>query len=131
MLDVREDDLTVAGVTLVGRATDVRHGQPETASGRTLDVATIIWATGFDPDFGWIERPVFDEDGYPTHRRGVVEGKPGLYFLGLPFLYRGNSSLIGGVGADARHLAKVVARRASGTRSETREARRPQAATAA
>lgn len=111
LLKVSEEDLASAGITRVERTTGARDGQPATAGGRTLNADAIIWATGFDPDFSWVERPVFDEDGFPVHRRGVAEGEPGLYFLGLPFLYRGNSSLAGGVGADARHLAKMVARR--------------------
>ncbi|MDX1688266.1 MAG: NAD(P)-binding domain-containing protein [Candidatus Promineifilaceae bacterium] len=131
LLEVSEEDLTAAGITRVERTTGVGNGQPEMADGRTLHVSAIIWATGFDPDFGWIERPAFDEDGYPRHRRGVVEDEPGLYFLGLPFLYRGNSSLIGGVGPDARHLAETVARRMAGSKAKAGEEARHPVATAA
>ena len=130
LVGISEEELTAAGITRVERTTAARNGQPLTAGGRTLDVAAVIWATGFDPDFGWIERPVFEEDGYPNHHRGVVEGEPGLYFLGLPFLYRGNSSLIGGLEPDARHLAETVARRAAASRSAAGEGSRAQVATA-
>lgn len=130
LLEIGEDELSAAGITRVGRTTGARNGRPVTDDGQTVDVATLIWATGFEPSFGWIERPVFDDDGYPIQRRGVVEDDPGLYFLGLPFLYRGNSSLVGGVGPDARHLAETVARRAAASRAAGREevGRRPAAA---
>lgn len=130
LLDIGEEELASAGITRVQRTTGARNGRPQTAGGRALNVDAIIWATGFDPDFSWIERPVFDEDGFPVHRRGVVEGEPGLYFLGLPFLYRGNSSLVGGVGPDARHLAETVARRAVGSQAAAGEEVRRPAATA-
>jgi hypothetical protein len=55
----------------------VRDGHPVLEDGRVMDVATVIWCTGFRPDFGWIDLPVFDGDGLPLHRRGVVEGEPG------------------------------------------------------
>jgi putative flavoprotein involved in K+ transport len=76
-----------------------------------LDAANVIWATGFRPDHSWIDLPVFDDDGQPMHERGIVAGEPGLYFVGLPFLFAFTSFLIGGVGRDAEHLAKhIVAR---------------------
>jgi len=76
-----------------------------------MDVANVLWCTGFRPDFGWIDLPVFGHDGLPLHRRGVVEGQPGLYFLGLFFLYGFTSSLLGGVGRDAAHIADQIAAR--------------------
>lgn len=88
----------------IGRTVSVRDGRPELADGQILDVANVLWCTGFRPDFSWIDLPVFGEDGYPIHRRGVVSGAPGLYFIGLRFLYRFRSSLIGGVGEDAAYV---------------------------
>ena len=130
LLEVSEEDLASAGITRVQRTTGTQNGQPATAGGRALDVDAIVWATGFYPDFGWIKRPIFDEDGFPIHRRGVVEDEPGLYFLGLPFLYRGNSSLIGGVGPDARYLAETVSRHVADSRTEAGEEPRRQVAPA-
>lgn len=83
---------------------------------RTLDLDTasitsVIWATGFRRDFGWIRLPVLDERGEPIHRRGVT-GCPGLYFLGLPWLHTLKSSVLCGVGRDADHLAECIASRA-------------------
>ena len=83
---------------------------------------TIIWATGFRPDYSWLDVPVVDPKGYIRHDGGVVES-PGLYLLGMPFLRRRKSSLIDGVGDDARdlsaHLASYLSDRTSATRPAT------------
>ena len=75
---------------------------------RDAGVATVIWATGYALDFGWVDIPVFDESGTPIHRRGVTD-VPGLYFLGLQWLSRMESALINGVGYDAAYLADHIA----------------------
>jgi putative flavoprotein involved in K+ transport len=67
------------------------------------DVRTIVWATGYRPDFGWLEVPVFDRRGELRHDRGIVDA-PGLYVLGLPFLRRRKSSFIHGAEADVGEL---------------------------
>jgi putative flavoprotein involved in K+ transport len=108
---VRPKELAAAGVRRVPRTVGVRDGHPVLEDGRVMDVATVIWCTGFRPDFGWIDLPVFDGDGLPLHRRGVVEGEPGLYFLGLWFLSAFTSSLLGGVGRDAEHIAGQIVSR--------------------
>jgi putative flavoprotein involved in K+ transport len=74
-------------------------------------VANVIWCTGFRSDYGWIELPIFGEDGFPRHDRGVVTSQPGLFFVGLFFQTSLTSSLIGGVGRDARHVARHLASR--------------------
>jgi putative flavoprotein involved in K+ transport len=73
-------------------------------------IAAIIWATGYGVDFGWIDIPVFDARGEPVHRNGVT-AVPGLYFLGLPWLSRMNSSFMSGVGDDAAFLADHISTR--------------------
>jgi putative flavoprotein involved in K+ transport len=93
-----------AGIKRVPRTTGVSDGFPELINGCMVEVASIIWATGFQPDFGWIDLPVFDADGYPIHDQGVVTAAPGLYFLGLPFQRTITSAAIGGVGKDARYI---------------------------
>jgi hypothetical protein len=67
-------------------------------------IKTILWATGFRPDYSWLDVPVLDHNGNVRHDGGVVES-PGMYLLGLPFLRRRKSSLIDGVGDDARDLS--------------------------
>src|SRR5262249_7942077 len=84
-------------------------GRPLLEDGRTAEVANIVWCTGFRPDFGWIDLPVFGADGYPVHSRGVVEGESALYFVGLPFLYSLASSTVGGVGRDGEYIAHQIA----------------------
>jgi putative flavoprotein involved in K+ transport len=77
------------------------------------EVRSIVWATGYRPDFRWLDVPVFDRRGELRHDRGVVDA-PGLYVLGLPFLRRRKSSFIHGAEADvievAAHLFKHLDR---------------------
>jgi putative flavoprotein involved in K+ transport len=70
-------------------------------------VTTIIWATGFAADYGWLQVDAFDEQGRPRHRRGV-SSEPGIYFLGLPWQSRRGSSFIWGVWHDAQYLADQI-----------------------
>jgi putative flavoprotein involved in K+ transport len=80
-------------------------------------IRTIVWATGFRPDYAWLDLPVLDYKGNIRHDGGIVTEAPGLYVLGLPFLRRRKSSLIDGVGDDARdlsaHLASYVGARSA------------------
>lgn len=71
-------------------------------------ITSIIWATGFAVDFGWLKVDAFDEDGRPIHQRGVSP-EPGIYFLGLPWLSRRGSSFIWGVWHDAKYIADQIA----------------------
>ncbi len=71
-------------------------------------ITTIIWATGYTFDFTMVKLPIVDEDGYPIQKRGVTE-YPGMYFLGLPWLYKQSSGLLAGVGEDAEFLASAIA----------------------
>jgi putative flavoprotein involved in K+ transport len=72
-----------------------------------INAQVIIWATGFALDFSWIELPSIERNGAPFQRRGVTD-TPGLYFVGLTFLYRKSSALLGGVGADAEFIASHI-----------------------
>ena len=117
-------ELIKAGVERVPRVECAVDGKPQLADGRVLEVVSVVWATGFRPDFGWIELPILGEDGYPAQHRGVVERTPGLYFLGLPFQYTFASSTIGGVGKDARYIAGHIAERATERERKPADARR-------
>ena len=80
---------------------------------KAAGISTVIWATGYGYDYDWIKFPVLDARGEPAHRRGVT-GVPGMYFLGLQWLSKMNSSFLSGVGADAAFVADhIVARRAA------------------
>ncbi len=70
-------------------------------------ISTILWATGYALDFGWLKVDAFDENGRPKHQRGV-SSEPGVYFLGLPWLSRRGSSFIWGVWHDARFIADQI-----------------------
>jgi putative flavoprotein involved in K+ transport len=107
------------GIQRVPRTAGVRDGLPVLEDGRVLEVANVVWCTGFVPDFGWIDLPVFDQDGAPRHDRGIVGAEPGLYFVGLLFLYALSSPLVGGVARDAEHIAEHIASRDPNGRSVT------------
>jgi putative flavoprotein involved in K+ transport len=68
-----------------------------------------VWCTGYHPGLSWVDLPVFESDGEPRQHRGIVPGEPGLYFVGLHFLYAMSSTMIHGVGRDARHIAETIA----------------------
>jgi putative flavoprotein involved in K+ transport len=112
LIRVKPRQLAAAGVERVGRTVGTRDGKPLLDDGRTLDVGNVIWCTGFDPGFSWIDLPVFDANGDPVHRRGVAPGAPGLYFVGLHFLYAMSSTMIHGVERDAAYVASAIADRA-------------------
>jgi putative flavoprotein involved in K+ transport len=122
LVRLKPADILAAGVQRVPRVDGEVDGTPRLADGQLLDVAVVVWATGFRPDFGWIDLPVFDDAGHPIHHRGVVAAAPGLYFLGLPFQYTPTSDHVGGVGRDARHLARHLAALAGHPRRHVRHA---------
>lgn len=74
---------------------------------RAAGIGTVIWATGYRYDFGWVGLDIFAPDGAPVHRRGVTN-VPGVYLLGLPFLHKTKSSFLSGVGEDAAYLADHI-----------------------
>jgi putative flavoprotein involved in K+ transport len=105
-------DLTAAGVERLPRVVGVRNGRPLAEGDRVLEVANVIWCTGFHPGFSWLDLPVFDPEGDPQHEAGIVEQEPGLYFVGLHFLYAYSSTMIHGVGRDAERVASHIVGRA-------------------
>jgi putative flavoprotein involved in K+ transport len=122
LLRIRRRDLERAGVErFEARTTGVSEGRPMLADGTVLDVANVIWCTGFQPDYTWIHLPVIGEDGWPREFRGVVRSTPGIYFLGIPFLYSFTSMLVIGAGRDAAYVVERVAAR-RGTRDPARAA---------
>jgi putative flavoprotein involved in K+ transport len=115
---VKPRDFAAAGIERVPKIVGVRKGLPVLEDQRVLEVTNVIWCTGFRPDFSWIDLPVFGEDEIePMHRRGIVAIEPGLYFVGLFFLYAASSGLVGGVGRDAEHVVEAIVSRTPGDRS--------------
>jgi putative flavoprotein involved in K+ transport len=119
LIRVKSRDLAQLGVERVPRTVGAQNGKPALADGRVLEAANIVWCTGFDPGFDWIDLPVL-ERGEPLHRSGAVESEPGLYFVGLHFLHALSSVMVHGVGRDADRIAGLVAKRKVGA-----EAARP------
>jgi putative flavoprotein involved in K+ transport len=110
LVRVKERDLVGAGVERVGRTVGVVDGYPELDDGRVVDVSNVVWCNGFEPGFSWIDLPVFDESGKVVHDRGVAQAVPGLYFVGLRFLYSIASDTLLGVGRDADHVVGIISR---------------------
>jgi putative flavoprotein involved in K+ transport len=74
---------------------------------RAAGVTSAIWANGYRPDYGWIDLPVFDTDGWPVHTRGIT-AVDGLYFVGVHWLHKRKSALLLGVGQDAEHIVSTI-----------------------
>jgi len=110
VIRVKPGDLAAAGVERVTRVIAVRDGLPLLEDGRVLEVANVIWCTGYHPGFSWVDLPVFGAEG-PIHERGIVHGVPGLYFVGLEFLYAMSSVMVHGVGRDAQHVTDHIVSR--------------------
>ena len=107
LLRTRPGDLEAAGVKRVPRVVGVRDGLPLLEDGRTLAPANVIWCTGYHPGFSWIDLPGLD-GGAPRHEAGVAVEAPGLYFVGLNFLYSMSSGMVHGVARDAERIARAV-----------------------
>jgi putative flavoprotein involved in K+ transport len=86
-----------------------RHA-PAALDLKAAGITTVIWAMGYGFDYRWVHLPVFDAYGFPVQQRGVTRF-PGLYFLGMHFLYNRKSGILLGVGEDAAHIATVMAAR--------------------
>ena len=103
--------LAAAGVSRVDPITHSRNGLPATADGSTFDVASVIWACGYDPGLEWIDLDILDANVLPRHRLGIVDEAPGLYFVGQPFQYSISSHTIFGVGRDAARVVEAIVAR--------------------
>jgi len=115
LVRVKVNDLMNAGIERVPRVVGVKNGMPLLADGRTLNVKNVIWCTGYEHGMPWIDLPIFGENGGtdPIHREGVVVDVPGMYFVGLHFLYAMTSATLFGIGRDAKRIVKAI-------RSQTR-----------
>jgi len=105
-------DLEAAGVQRAGRVAFVRKGLPVTEDGEVLAPKTVVWCTGYRPEYSWIDLPVTDAAGHPLTERGVSP-VTGLYFIGLEFQYAAASSTIQGLDQDARYLLRAMAKQDS------------------
>ncbi len=122
LMRIRSGDLARAGVERHDqRVVGVSDGKPALADGQVLDVANVVWCTGFRPDYGWVGVSDFvGDDGWPKGTRGVVDTSPGLYFLGIPFTYGFTSMLVAGAGRDAGHVVDRIVSRVAALASTRR-----------
>ena len=95
------------GVRLHGRAAGAEGPTVRFDDGTQVEVAGIVWATGFRVDHSWIDAQVFDSAGHVVHQRGVTDA-PGLYFLGLTWQHTRGSALLGWVKDDAEYIASRI-----------------------
>jgi putative flavoprotein involved in K+ transport len=118
LIRYRLPDLDAAGIDRHDAKTvAVRDGKPELADGTVLDVRSVVWATGYRPDYSFVRAPVIGPDGWPEEVRGVSPTVPGLYFLGVPFQYAFSSMLVTGAGRDAKFVVDRVAERVAAQRA--------------
>ncbi|MET0932446.1 MAG: NAD(P)/FAD-dependent oxidoreductase [Mycetocola sp.] len=111
LIRTRVQDLAAVGVTRVPRITDVVDGRPVSADGHALDVANVVWCTGYREDFSILDLPDASAQR-PEQVRGVVPTVPGLYLLGQQFLFSATSATLPGVRRDAKYLASRIAAQA-------------------
>ncbi len=111
LIRVKPKDLAGAGIQRVPKMSGVTNGRPTLEDGRVLDVANVIWCTGFGNGLSWIDLPIFEADGEPRHQSGIVAGESGLYFVGLHFLHSFSSTMIHGIGRDAKRITDTIAQR--------------------
>ena len=109
LVRVKPKDLIAAGVERVPRVVGTQDGRPMLEDGRVVDVSNVIWCTGYRPGFSWIDLPILGDRQEPDHEGGIVASQPGLYFIGLHFLYSMTSETINGVPRDAKRIADHIA----------------------
>ena len=118
--------LKAAGVQFRPGVADAHGRSVRFTDGSSLDADFVIWATGYRPDYAWIDVPGVIGDGKVVHRRGVTE-VPGLYFLGLSWQHTRGSALLGFVNDDAAHLAELITIKARATQAAGHPAPQPTA----
>ena len=111
---IKQDDLDRRGVVRnQARMTGVVDGKPQLGGGPVVDVASVVWCTGFKEVFDWIRLPILDEHGWPVEYRGVVSAAPGLFFCGLSFQFAFSSMVFPGVSRDADYVARQIVSRSA------------------
>ena len=112
LIGISMTEIHRAGIRNISRIVGVRDGLPVTENGVSMPVASIVWATGYTPDYSWIGIPdCRDDQGYPVTRRGVSTAVDGLYFVGSTFQYGLTSTWMAGVGRDAEFVCRAIAAR--------------------
>ena len=110
LIRVSAEDLKLAGIEHLPRVAGSKDGFPRMEDDRVVKVKTVIWATGYKPDYSWIDMDITDGTGWPKNERGVSSVKKGLYFVGMPFQFGLTSGLVGGVSRDASFISKHISK---------------------
>lgn len=98
------------GIERIPKIVGVKDGLPIDENQNVIEVQNIIWCTGFYPAYSWIDLPIF-KNREPMQERGVVKNEPGLYFVGMHFLYSLSSAMIHGAERDAEHVVNTIENR--------------------
>jgi len=106
LISVSMDDVKNAKVEHLPRLKGTQNGLPLLEDDRTVAVDSIVWATGYRPDFSWIKIDSNNYSGWPETNRGISKDSEGLYFIGIIFQFGLTSGLVGGVGRDASFVVK-------------------------
>ena len=114
LIRVKPQHLAAAGIQRVPKMRGVIDGLPVLEDVGALEVANVIWCTGFGNGLSWIKLPIFETNGEPRHQSGVASDEPGLYFVGLHFLHSFSSTMIHGIARDAKRIADTIERRTTG-----------------
>jgi putative flavoprotein involved in K+ transport len=118
VIGTRHADLEAAGVTMRPRLATAQTRTATFVDGTTTDLEVVVWATGFRPDYAWIDVPGVLGGATVKHRRGVTAAE-GLYFVGLPWQHTRGSALLGFVGDDAEFVGTAVVGRHAGSTEGT------------
>ena len=110
LIRIKPNEITRAGIERMPKVTGTKNGLPLLENHKVTDIKNIVWCTGFYPSFSWIDLPVFN-GSEPKQKRGVVVNEPGLYFIGLHFLYSLSSTMIHGAARDAEYVVEKIAER--------------------
>ena len=114
LIRTKRADLDAAGVRRTqSRTVGSSGGLPQLDDGTVLDVANVLWCTGYRPDYSYVRPATVGADGFPAETLGLADGVPGLFYVGLLFQRGFYSHLVGGVGRDARFIADRIAERAA------------------
>jgi putative flavoprotein involved in K+ transport len=108
LIRVSAAELDKAGIERLPRVAGIKDGKPILEDGRIIPVTSIVWATGYKPDFSWIDPKVTDETGWPATKRGLSTSVENMFFIGMLFQYGLTSGLVGGVGRDAAYIGKHI-----------------------
>ena len=112
LIRIKPQDIEAAGIKVVPRTSAVRDGLPVLEDGQVLDVANVVWCTGYEPGLSWMDIEGFEaETDVPP--RGVVRSVPGLYFVGRNFQYAASSETIYGMQRDAAYIARQITKRSA------------------